>query len=198
MFLFTEKNKFIRFFSSNSFMDKRDDGYNVSESGNWNIADSFSKKKIDYPLGLCDVYEDVAKFGYHNILEQIQNYSMSTDELRIMGLDRLVNELLKIIGNTRFALKRGASKANAEKLEVQLNNILKILPALYRIIPDGIKKTRTVRVKPVEFSKVLNLVLEIKSSLNSCLNENDLIFTNKMEFDPKKRKAEILAKMKGD
>ena len=94
-------------------MFKREDDYNISELGNWNVAADYSKLKIMKPLYLCDTYENIAKFGYDSILDQLVNFSIPNDIVRINGFTRLVHELLKLIKNSKFALKFNGSVSSA-------------------------------------------------------------------------------------
>ena len=45
-------------------MAPKEEGYNISETGNWNVASDYSRLKIMKPLYNCDIYENIAKFGY--------------------------------------------------------------------------------------------------------------------------------------
>lgn len=173
--------------------DKKED---ISDLGTWNVASDYSKYKIMLPLSKCDIYEDVAKFGYTSFLEELSNLNIPIDELRINGLKRLINELLKLINNCRFAMIRGSTKKKVNEIETKLKSVLKIIPALYKITRDDINKSKVININEESFNKVLSSVLDLKSELNEPLNKNDLIFTAKDEFDPKKRKIEILQRLK--
>lgn len=172
------------------------DGASISESGNWNVADKFSKVKIMLPLAKCEFYEDLAQFGYESFIDEIVNwYDVPMDVVRLKGLTRLIKELLRICQNTKFAMKKPGSKKELIKLEKELENIQKILPALYKVHVNTVKKTRDLRLIPEKFDKVLSKVIEIKSKINEPLNKNDLIFVNKEEFDPKAFKKSIMERM---
>ena len=168
---------------------KREEGYNISELGNWNVAADFSKLKIMKPLLLCDIYENIAKYGYDSIVEQLENYFIPVDVVRLKGFERLVNELLKLIKNVKFAMKIKGTKDTIEGYEKDLNKILEILPHLSKV--KNKLKTKEVFINKEPYDKVLGYVLEIKSKLNEPLNQNNLIFTDKEEFDPQAYKDMI-------
>ncbi len=169
---------------------EREDGYNISESGNWNVAADYSKLKIMKPLYLCDTYENIAKFGYDNILDQLINYSIPNEIVRLNGFIRLVHELLKLIKNSKFALKKGDTLKDIEKYEKKLKTVLEIIPRLSKITKTH--KGKITKIHEENYNKVLDLVLEIKSKINDPLNKNHLIFTDKEEFDPVKYKEQLI------
>lgn len=168
----------------------------ISETGNWNVADKFTKVKIMLPMAKCEFYEDLAQFGYESFIDELVNwYQIPMDVLRVKGLTRLVKELLRLCKNTKFAMKKAGTKDELEKYEYQLEAIKKVLPALYKIQHNQIKKTKELRIIPEKFDTVLEKVIEIKSKINEPLNKNDLIFTSKEEFDPKEFKKKIMERM---
>lgn len=171
---------------------KDNSDYVISETGNWNVADSYSKIKIMKPLANCDHYENVAKFGFDTLGEQLSNPGIPTSNLRLMGLSRLINELLMLIGNARFAMKKAGTLEAVEKFEKQLNKLSEFIPDLYKTSKNQRTKTSSININEKAFANVLNPVVEIKSKLNDPLNKNHLIFTDKEEFDPVAYKEAII------
>lgn len=173
----------------------------VSESGNWNVADKFSKVKIMLPLAKCEQYEDLAVFGYESIIDEFMQYNnvaIPIDVIRMKGLNRLVKELLKICSNTKFAMQKHGTKDELEGIEKKLKAINQILPALYTFKVNQVRKTKELVLDQDKFSKILDKVINLKSDLNNPLNKNDLIFIGSKEgFDPRKAKKELLKRMSG-
>ena len=169
---------------------KRFDNYAISETGNWNVAADFSKFKIMQPLYLCDVYENLAKFGYDSILDQLMNFNMPIDSLKITGFERLVHELMKLIKNSMFAMKRKGTKKELEDFEETLKKALEVLPMTYKIKTD-LKKNKQLHLIPEKYNKVLGVVLQVKSKINEPLNKNHLIFTDREEYDPEAHQKQI-------
>lgn len=168
----------------------------ISETGNWNVADKFSKVKIMLPLAKCEFYEDLAQFGYESFIDDLVNwYKVPMDVIKLKGLTRLIKELLRICKNTKFAMKKGSSKEDLIKYENQLVEINKVLPALYKYRYDQVRKTRELKLFPELFDQILNRVIEIKSKINEPLNQNDLIFVSKEEFDPRAFKKKLMERM---
>ncbi len=156
----------------------------ISETGNWNVASDFARVKIMNPQSKCEYYEDIAVFGYDTIIEELMNYSIPNDLVKYTGLKRLVRELIKLCKNTRFAMKRPNTKDELDKYEKALKQIKKILPSLINIKRDHVNKTEELVIISEKYNKVLEIVLEIKASINIPLNKNHLIFTDREEFDP--------------
>lgn len=178
-------------------MAKREEGYNVSDTGNWNVASDYSRLKIMKPLDYCDHYENIARFGYDTLIEQLENFGIPRDTLKLIGFERLVNELLKICGNVKFAMKSKGTDEELEKIKGDLEKVRKIIPILSKTVTK-MKKNMLV-LNEEKYYKTLDLVIDLKAQLNEPLNKNHLIFTNKEEFDPKAYKKGILegAKTRG-
>jgi len=177
---------------------KDSNDYMVSESGNWNVADQYVKNKIMKPLNLCDYYEDVAYFGYESIAEQLINYSVpSNDVIKIQAMERLIKELIRLIRNSKFALKIKGTRDEALKYQKQLELILPVIPNLMKTNHNRINHTKISKIKNTKlFEDLLDKVSEIKSKINEPLNKNHLIFTDREEFDPKKFKDNIKRRIK--
>ena len=169
---------------------EKEEGYNVSELGNWNVAADYSKLKIMKPLDFADHYENIARFGYDTLMEQLENINIPLDTLKLIGFERLVNELIKLCGNSKFAMKVGDTKEQLEDYEDNLKKMRRLIPLLYRVITKNKKKV--VVIHEQIYYKSLDYVIEIKSKLNEPLNKNHLIFTDKQEFSPKAYKKQIM------
>jgi len=175
-------------------MAKREEGYNISDTGNWNVASDFSKLKIMKPLYLSDCYENVARFGHDSIIEQLENYNIPLDQLKLIGFERLVNELLKICGNVKFAMKSKGTQKELDNIKKKLEEIRRIIPVLSKTITK--MKNKSLVLENEKYYKTLDIVIGLKSQLNEPLNKNHLIFTDKEEFDPKAYKKSILESAK--
>ncbi len=179
-------------------MPKRDsEDHIVSELGNWNVADQYTKSKIMKPLILCDYYEDMATFGYDAIEDQLLAFNtVPNDYIKITALVRLIKELIRLCDNTKFAMRRGNSKETLLKYKKNLEDLNILVPKLYTVTCNQINHSKTTKIKnPVLFDKFLRQISLIKSKINEPLNQNDLIFTDKEEFDPKKFKQRIKKRM---
>lgn len=169
---------------------KKEEGYNISELGNWNVASDYARLKIMKPLDFSDHYENIARFGYDTLIEQLENFGIPLDTLKLIGFERLLNELIKLCGNVKFAMKVAGTAKKLEDLEKELIKVRKIIPLLSKTIKK--QKGKEVVLKNENYYKILDYVVEIKAKLNEPLNKNHLIFTDTKEFDPKAYKKQIM------
>lgn len=170
----------------------REDGYNISDTGNWNVASDYSKLKIMKPLYLCDEYATISTFGTSHLVEELQsNQLISIDDMKIRGFQRLIHHLIMIIDNSYFAIKKDKGREDLESYKKELIRFKKITGILFKYQVNHIRKTRTLMIIQDKYNPVLDRILEIKSLINIPLNRNHLIFTDKEEFDPQKYKKEI-------
>jgi len=179
-------------------MPKKDEEDSViSETGNWNVADSYSKSKIMRPLILCDYYEDIATFGYDSIIEELVGYNKpSNDVIKIKAMKRLVKQLIRLIDNTKFALKKPNTRDLILEYRKDLFKLLGCIPNLTIVQYNQITDTQTIKIKSETlFNEILDKVSEIKSKINEPLNKNHLIFTDKEDFDPKAFKDKLKQRM---
>ncbi len=176
---------------------KKDKDETISESGNWNVADSYAKAKIMRPLVMSDYYEDIAIYGYDSIIDELVNYSTPpNDFIRITALQRLIKELIKLINNAKFALKIKGTKVKILEHKSNLKKLEMVIPKLW-----GFKYNQTTKIKEpfikdeVIFRDFIEKISEIKSKINEPLNQNHLIFTDKEEFDPRAFKDRMKDRM---
>lgn len=173
-------------------MVEREDAYNISETGNWNVAADYSKLKIMKNLYLADEYANVAIFGWDSLLDELDNIGIVPDALKLKGFERLVNCLILLIDNSLFAVKK--EKDKLEKYRKELKGFLGVMSQLYKVVTDRKTKIQSVKINK-DYTKVLDRVIEIKSLINEPLNKNHLIFTDKEEYDPVAHKAQIIKDM---
>lgn len=181
-------------------MPKRDDYEDISESGNWNVADLYSKFKIAKPLAQADEYYNIALFGTSTLIDDlVENSGIVIDEgqldlLKFKGFERLISTLILVIDNSIFALDKAKFKTDKENLEEEQKHLLdlwKLKHLLYKKINNQVRKTQTFKLDGVKYYSALEKVRTIKAKINTPLNNADLIFTNKTEFDPQKYKKKI-------
>ena len=171
-------------------MPKEPDFVDMSETGNWNVAADFSKLKIMKWLYLADEYETIATFGTSDMLDEMMTDKGMISRNKLMAIKRLTKTLQMIISNTIFAVKK-KDKGELDKKQEFLKKIEKILPSLTKKNYNQRDRKNYITIKEDEFNEVLNILVEIKTSINGPLNRADLIFTSREEFDPKKLKDKI-------
>lgn len=169
----------------------------VSETGNWNVADDYSKSKIMKPLILADYYEDVATFGYDSIIDELIDYARPpNDYIRISAMRRYIKILIRVIDNSKFALKKGNSKKMALEYKSKLKKLSDLFELCFEVKYDSSTRTKTLKITDdAKFELVLQNLSDIKSKINEPLNQNHLIFVDKEEFDPKAFKKSLKERM---
>jgi hypothetical protein len=167
------------------------DNLTDSESGNWNTAENYSQIKIMNLLAIADEYEEMAEFGSLNIIDELQNKDYS-EELKIRAFKRLINHLIRVCRNSWFALeKHPTAKENIEKYIKELQTIRdEKMIKLFSFNTNQINKTKSLKINN-EYYLTLERVSEIKKEINQALNQADLIFIHKENFNPKDYKKRI-------
>jgi len=165
----------------------------VSETGNWNVAKPYTEIKIMKWLYLIDEYETIARYGTSDMIDEFIVDQHSKNLARLKAIDRMTHALIKVIGNTKFALKKDDKKLVSEYKEA-LEKIESFLPKLEIKIRSVKDKSIVYKVKEKEFKVVLNTLSKIAEDLLEPLNKADLIFTSRDEFDP----DELTRKIKED
>lgn len=165
-------------------MPKRDDKDSISETGNWNVAKEYSHIKIMGPLALVDIYLDIATFGSTDFLEELDDYinRVPLEMVKIRGFNRLIHNLVKVIDNSIFAIKKKEDVTELENFRGRLKRIEAIKPTFFKS-----KKTQSgivIDIVEDRYNRVLEEIRKIMREMNTPLNKSHLIFTDSPEFDP--------------
>jgi hypothetical protein len=161
-----------------------------AESGNWNTAENYSQIKIMNLLAISDEYEELAEFGSLNLVDEVNNASY-TEELKLRGFRRLINHLIRVCNNSWFALeKHPTARTHIENYKKELKDIRDNIGKFFIISSNQVLKTRKLQILPLYYEK-LDRVSEIKKEINQDLNEGDLIFIHKDNFNPQDYKKKI-------
>lgn len=169
-----------------------DEKYLISETGNWNVADKFCNFKIMAPMIKCDIYEDIALNGHENFIDELNNIGVPNDELKIRALRRLINELIRLAKNAKFAMRKEKTKQDLEDIRKKLYKIKDVaFPLTFKKVLDKSEGSASFKINEDLFNYTLEKVSDLKSDINIPLNRNHLIFTDREEFDPKAFKESL-------
>lgn len=166
------------------------------ESGNWNIADLYSKVKIAKHLAEIDEYIKIALFGTAELIDEFTTSEEVKDMAKLKALHRLHEELKMVIDNTKFAVK--------QKDKHLLTGYEKVLDEIQPHLFNCTRKQKKVTIKGnVEITKIneplfndiLKMLRKVHKELLIPLNRADLIFTSIDEFDPIKHKEEMMRQL---
>lgn len=164
-----------------------------SETGNWNVAEKYSDSKIMRLLNLIDSYELIATFGTSNMIDQYVMNQRDQDFAKVMAIKWYHKTLGMLIDNTIFAVK----PKDGDKLSEFRKDLKKIKPTLSKLYDSGVdvrSKRPTIKIAEDKFDQILEMLIKIKTEMNTPLNQADLIFTHKEIIDPVKMKE--MAKQK--
>ena len=164
----------------------------ISETGNWNVAQPFVQFKIMRLLYYLDLYEEIATFGTNEIIEELQLPPEVITLNRIRGLKRLAKMLQMLINNTKFAIKDKNDKEIFKEQHDNLLEIIKVIPLVEEKKVNQRDKSVSMDINEEHFNTILALLVDIKTYINEPLNNNDLIFSNTEEFDPEAYKEEFI------
>lgn len=158
------------------------------QSGNWNVAQKFVNDKVHKYLVLIDNYKDLAVFGFSHIESDItiSNNSNLKNTARLYALKRLINAILSLISNTKFAIKK-ESKTVFTTYSARLLKIEKYIPKL-RIVKKRGQKIVELNLNENIFEKIMFEINDMVDDIYKKLNEADLIFAHTEEFDVEKAK----------
>lgn len=174
---------------------KMDYSYDVvSETGNWNVAKSFSEYKVMKPLAEISRYFIMARFGVENVED---NYNLPEEILtfnRIEGLKHVHYRLIRVINDNKFAIKVKRDKIKMEELSKVLYAINPMLNEIALTITNQRDNKRSIQINEEKFNMIFHLLETINTDLMECMNNSDLIYNSVEETDP----DEILRKIQED
>lgn len=163
------------------------------ESGNWNLADYYSKLKIGRHLVEIDNLIELAAFGTNDLVQEFIIDEPTKQIARIHALERLHKKLSLVVNNTLFAIKKKEDKI---KLKYYSSVIEKISPLLAhtkkkKIIHSYSGRSESIVINEKIFSRVLLILERVHRDVLDILNKSDLIFASMEDFDPEKLKNEF-------
>lgn len=167
---------------------------NEDPTGNWNFSQAYSEQLIFEWFLKCSNYETLAKFGTLSILEEFQGIDPAIkNELRIKGLTRLVDGIIRIYKNSIFAIKYPTDKEKMKTLKVEAELIQSNLKLSYReMIRD---ETKQIQINEIVFNEFLNRLSNIIEQQKEYMNKSNLIFIYKPLFNAKEHKKKLMEEM---
>lgn len=166
------------------------------ESGNWNIAESYSNSEIYRLIHEINEYIKIALFGTSELIDEFIVNEEVKEVARIRALYRIHTNLSLLYENTVFAVKRNDKDLMHTFFDI-LNKIEKLLPLCEKeiIIQNNNGNKRLKKINPKFFDSVLKSLRTISTQMKYPLNRADLIFRSFDEYDPVKIKEEMLREL---
>lgn len=164
---------------------KYNEGDDLIESGNWNVAKIYAHLKIMKPLAEIDDYKKIIEFGTSEMVDEFVVDEQKKTEAKVMALKRFHKNLQMLVSNSKFAVKK-KDKPMMEEYATALKKLKEVLPLISRRVTLQSRGGQTFqeRINPDTFTKVLNILESISDSVLEPLNRADLIFVSIDEFDP--------------
>lgn len=176
-------------------MAKRDYSYDVvSETGNWNVAKSFSEYKVMKPLAEISKYFIMARFGVENVED---NYNLNDEIItfnRLEALKHVHYRLIRVINDNTFGIK---VKKDKKRMPELLADLIKMQPFVNEVsatIVNQRDNSSRTKINEQKFNLILNALENINREVLQCLNNSDMIYNSIEETDP----DEILRKIQED
>jgi hypothetical protein len=163
--------------------------YEHSETGNWNLSSPY----VEYLAKLfkeADEYKEIAKFGFSDILLDLNTRDIDKAVLRKRGFEKYIYKLKSIIAWSKFAIKEGNQQES-------FMNYYKDLEMIESECLKNIMKTEYVGMKTRQvineelFKINFDKVMDIDMNLREPMNKADLIFMHKETFDPHEFKKKV-------
>lgn len=155
----------------------RDESGQMLEPGKINAAKSYTDNMIFQPLHRASQYEQAAKFGASEIVEQLEMPSNMKTQARISAIKNLLFTLQQLGTNVRFSIE----EKDQEGLQTQRN-------ALEKIEKYYIEKVSTIRrrgdvtrvdIEEKKFNATLKKLQQIREKISEYIDNAQLIYFKK-------------------
>jgi hypothetical protein len=163
--------------------------YEKSESGNWNFSSDYVQQIAKLFIEAND-YKEIAKYGFKDILLDLNTSNSDKVSLRMRGLQKYIYKLKDIILYCKFAMK---SQTRKDKLISYRNDLIDIeknfLNSIIEEKQEGLKKKQAINEEM--FDLIFNNLEKIDMDMREPINEEDLIFIHRDIIDPKEQKKKL-------
>jgi len=157
----------------------------------WNIANSYVKAKILRQLILLDMYEDIAQYGVVEMEEERMYSANDIAKRRKDGLMRFISTLKQLLGNVRFALRKGDVQGINEFFE-RIKNVEQYLEGITTTKENMITREIEIKINEEHFNTCFGVLQNIKDEINFPINKAGLIFKSSEEVDLDKLMMDIV------
>lgn len=157
---------------------------------NWNVADGYTKLKILRQLILLDRFDTISQFGTEDIGEDLPFNDNMINQRRVEALQRFHSTLKQLLGNVLFALKKEDKEVVKTYID-RMKTVDGFLGKTFERREDLITHEELFEIDEDLFKKILDILQDIKDSMNTPLNNANLIFRASEEVDLDKIMNEI-------
>lgn len=163
----------------------------------WNVSRDFCEVKIMRWLEQLDVLEIQSERGVAHLEDEFMLTQEMKNRYKLVALERFLQTLRLIIGNSIFAMKKDSHKTVLKNFLKDLKTLKKVLPTVSQIKYSEKSRNKILSIKTEEFNYILNILINIKDELNEYLKEAKLIFPEEYKpFDIKNFRSELAEKIR--
>lgn len=168
------------------------ESYEHSDSGNWNISSNYVEE-ISRLLREANQYKEIAKYGFSDIISELNTKESDKTLLRKKGLEKYIYKLKDVIMYCWFAMRTSSNKTKFLDYHKDLEYIEKNwLIHIITKIPQGYKNKSIIN-EPI-FDFIFEKIEKIDREIREPMKEADLIFQHKETFDPNEFKKSVEAR----
>lgn len=168
-------------------MEKETADFIEKGSEAWNIAQGYTFMKILKPLVEIDRLINIARYGTDTIESSIEVPHEVKTNLRIEAINRYLDELKKIIDNSKFTMNKGLTE-EIDKLDKRLEMIEDTIAAISSLKVDARSGMEITYINEQHFNLTMNALRDTKNKLYDLVNKASLIFPASDEIDLEKLK----------
>jgi hypothetical protein len=177
-------------------MGRSDYEDSISESGNWNMRQSYSELLFNI-IQEAYYHEKVAEFG---VIDDPRAMMMGQapqprEEVKIEGLRKFVFCIYQLIMKSKFAVTKNEDRLLLGKYEETINKMKPMIDSLYKSSYNNVTKIRKLTINEKAFSTFLQKCTELLSKIEEPLNRAELIFSPKDVHDPYAYKEHLKKRM---
>lgn len=153
------------------------------ESGNWNVAESYSQLKLMKLLKEFDEYRKIARFGATDLLEDFTVTPEIKNESRLKALKWMRELLVTVIENSLFAINKATDRESLQNYLKALKKLEDLYPYVNKVIIRESRRGTTVTniINEKAFDGIYNVLTKIHMEILFPLNQADLIYSSREE-----------------
>ena len=149
---------------------------------NWNVADGYTKIKILKQLIFLDRFDTISQFGTEDMGEDIQFDDNTIKKRRCEALQRFHSTLKQLLGNVVFALK-SSDQGKVKAFQERLATCDEFMNKVFKTSEDKVSHEQLFAIEEELFTKILEILQDVKDKINTPLNNANLIFRASEEID---------------
>lgn len=138
-----------------------------------------------------DRYELIAQYGAYDMDEEIIFSASEMAQRRVEGINRFLTTLKQLLGNVKFAIKKG-DRDKVEEYIQRLENVEKVIEGVATESENCITHELELNINEPHFKKCFNILHEVKNGINEPINKAGLIFRSSEDIDLDKIMSDIV------